>query len=232
MFRNFVHATISVALVICLNTTSDADIVVTVSDNGSHLRFEWNGNLQINNLPQAAGTFPGTFNWMTPSLGRMHGLTGMTDFYDFQSLVLAPYGTGNDFLVDGVKTGDSFGLTIPSGNPNEAPARLYVPTGYTNQTLFGSVTFTGATMASQGIDLSMPVVYDFGSVGTVTFQGGPWPTILGDVNLDGVVTFLDIAPFISLLAAGGFQEEADIDQNGVVDFLDIAALIDILSAAP
>ena len=53
--------------------------------------------------------------------------------------------------------------------------------------------------------------------------------LLGDVNLDGVVDFLDISLFITVLATGGFQEEADIDGNGAVDFLDISGFILILS---
>lgn len=54
--------------------------------------------------------------------------------------------------------------------------------------------------------------------------------LLGDVNLDGVVTFLDIAPFIAILAAEGFQAEADLDQSGVVDFLDISPFITALAS--
>ncbi len=57
---------------------------------------------------------------------------------------------------------------------------------------------------------------------------GPLP-VLGDVNLDGDVDFLDISPFISILSAGPFQVEADIDENGVVNFLDISPFIAILS---
>ena len=57
----------------------------------------------------------------------------------------------------------------------------------------------------------------------------PEPVLLGDVNLDDVVDFLDISPFIAILSSGGFQAEADIDQNGVVNFLDIAPFIDILA---
>ena len=56
------------------------------------------------------------------------------------------------------------------------------------------------------------------------------PVILGDVNLDGAVIFLDIASFIALLSSGEFQTEADIDQNGEVDFLDIAPFIVILAS--
>ena len=51
----------------------------------------------------------------------------------------------------------------------------------------------------------------------------------GDVDRNGVVNFLDIAPFIGILTASGFQEEADLDGNGVVNFLDIAPFIAILS---
>lgn len=53
--------------------------------------------------------------------------------------------------------------------------------------------------------------------------------LLGDANQDGVVSFLDIAPFISHLSSGVYLAEADIDQNNVVDFLDISPFIDLLS---
>ena len=58
----------------------------------------------------------------------------------------------------------------------------------------------------------------------------PNPLLLGDVNGDGTVNFLDISPFIAVLSAGGFQEEADINQNTVVDFLDISFFIGVLSS--
>jgi hypothetical protein len=53
--------------------------------------------------------------------------------------------------------------------------------------------------------------------------------LLGDVNLDGVVNFLDIAPFIAVLSGNAFQAEADVNLDDVVNFLDIAAFIAILS---
>ena len=53
--------------------------------------------------------------------------------------------------------------------------------------------------------------------------------LLGDVNLDSAVDFLDISTFVALLSTGTFQAEADIDQNGRVDFLDISPFITILS---
>ena len=54
--------------------------------------------------------------------------------------------------------------------------------------------------------------------------------LLGDVNLDGVVNFLDISSFIGVLSAGGFQAEADCNEDGSVNFLDISVFISILSS--
>ena len=53
-------------------------------------------------------------------------------------------------------------------------------------------------------------------------------SVLGDVNLDGVVDFSDIPAFISVLTAGDFQDEADCDLDGDVDFSDIPFFIEIL----
>ena len=57
----------------------------------------------------------------------------------------------------------------------------------------------------------------------------PVSVLVGDVNLDGSVNFLDIGPFITLLTSGEYQDQADTDRNGVVNFLDIGRLIEILS---
>jgi hypothetical protein len=60
--------------------------------------------------------------------------------------------------------------------------------------------------------------------------GDETPSFLpGDVNQDGVVNFLDISPFISLLTTSGFLEEADMNEDGIVDFLDISAFIESLT---
>ena len=56
-------------------------------------------------------------------------------------------------------------------------------------------------------------------------------TLLGDVNLDGVVNFLDISTFIAILSSGTFQAEADCNESGTVDFLDISPFIAILTGS-
>ena len=55
------------------------------------------------------------------------------------------------------------------------------------------------------------------------------PALLGDCNLDGVVNFQDIQPFIDVLSSQSFLAQADCNQDGMVNFLDIQPFIDILS---
>ncbi len=50
-----------------------------------------------------------------------------------------------------------------------------------------------------------------------------------DVNMDGMVNFLDISPFISALADPAFNPEADCNEDGVDSFLDIAPFIMVLA---
>ena len=63
---------------------------------------------------------------------------------------------------------------------------------------------------------------------TVITATGPPPITRGDVNLDGVVNFLDISPFITVLTMGNmgeFQAQADLNDDGIVNFLDISPFI-------
>ena len=54
--------------------------------------------------------------------------------------------------------------------------------------------------------------------------------LLGDINLDGTINLLDVAPFVTLLSGGSFQAEADVNQDGVVNLLDIEPFVEILSS--
>ena len=53
--------------------------------------------------------------------------------------------------------------------------------------------------------------------------------LLGDINCDGAVNLLDVAPFVDLLSNGGFSAKADFDASGTVNLLDVAPFIDALS---
>lgn len=53
--------------------------------------------------------------------------------------------------------------------------------------------------------------------------------LLGDVNCDGTVDLLDVAPFVDLLTSGGFSEKADITGDGTLDLLDVSPFVEILT---
>ena len=121
-------------------------------------------------------------------------------------------------FVDGefqlvVREGDLFTVTLPDGSSTEdrtIASIVFSRDGMNDAgTLVFSLNFTNDT---QGIFIA-----DFS-------------VLLGDVNRDGVVNFLDIAPFVSVLSRREFQAEADINEDGEVNFLDIAPFIFFLAS--
>ena len=82
--------------------------------------------------------------------------------------------------------------------------------GHTNETIGFFAINSGVIMGS-----------------AVSFQD----LLVGDVNRDGVVDFLDISPFISILSTSSHQDEADVNQDGDVSFLDISPFIALLSGS-
>ena len=96
---------------------------------------------------------------------------------------------------------------------------------------FDYLTFVNGAHFSVGASI---VLEDGGVVTFTTAQlaisdGVTGTPLLGDIDMNGAVNFLDITPFITILASAGFQFEADIDGNGVVNFLDITPFISILA---
>ena len=69
---------------------------------------------------------------------------------------------------------------------------------------------------------------EYNAIADVTYIQQTVTTVLGDCNLDGVVDFSDIPPFVVILPSGAFLEQADCNQDTVVDFSDIGMFIAIL----
>lgn len=71
--------------------------------------------------------------------------------------------------------------------------------------------------------------------GNFSLTGGFWAgtgdsgILLGDVNLDGFVNLLDVAPFVDRISTGTYQAEADINQDGNVNLLDVQPFVDLLT---
>lgn len=70
-----------------------------------------------------------------------------------------------------------------------------------------------------GLDISDPfgsatvagLVGDFGEAGNFLVRAEAFGCLLGDINRDGFVNLLDVAPFIDVIFSGQFQCEADIN---------------------
>ena len=96
---------------------------------------------------------------------------------------------------------------------------------------FDYLTFINGAHFNVGASI---VISDGGVITFTTAQlaisDGTTAGLLGDVDRNGVVNFLDITPFIAILADSGSQFEADIDGNGIVNFLDITPFIAILTS--
>lgn len=52
--------------------------------------------------------------------------------------------------------------------------------------------------------------------------------LVGDLNGDGTVDLLDVAPFIAAISSGVFDPAADINGDGIVNLLDVMPFIDLL----
>ncbi len=130
---------------------------------------------------------------------------------------------GSDFdtvlhIYEGFFAGATVADLIPVTNNDQA--------GGTNQS---QVTF----MVNGGDCYEIRVGGFFGATGNIDLNGAftPAGVLLGDVNLDGVVNLLDVAPFVDLITSATFQVEADINEDGFVDLLDVAPFIAILAGA-
>ena len=97
----------------------------------------------------------------------------------------------------------------------------------------GSFFGLQSDLSGDGLTLAVGAQNSGSSRGLVqAFDLEPLFVLHGDVNLDDVVNFLDISPFISVLASGGSPTEeaaADCNMDGIVNFLDISPFILVLT---
>lgn len=106
---------------------------------------------------------------------------------------------------------------------------------------YAFASFNTPTVSNGVIEMNGVIGMNFLVTGTDIASGQPFSYtylttnasitffVRGDVNVDGVVNLLDVAPFVDLLSAGTFQAEADVNQDGVVNLLDIQPFVGLLS---
>jgi hypothetical protein len=68
--------------------------------------------------------------------------------------------------------------------------------------------------------------YPPGQIVLSDFEAGNF--ILGDVNSDGNLDLLDVAPFVEAIVNGDFVLSADVNQDGALDLLDVQPFIELL----
>ena len=155
----------------------------------------------------------------------------LRDNFDMNYFIVSPDGSTvafvGDYLTDGVA--EAFIIPITGG----VPVRVSDSAGF-DQTNGFDVSFSGVDSLQFSPDgTSLYYLSDADDNGRfrlfrVAIDSTP-TVLLGDINLDEEVGFSDIAGFISILAADGFQEEADVNQDDKVDFDDIGPFIVILA---
>lgn len=118
--------------------------------------------------------------------------------------------TSEDTFATGLAIGPQLVGTVFDGTQD--PFTIDLPAG---------VTVDGFSAVSVWCDIA-----------NVSFGDGTFAApalLMGDLNLDGAVNFLDIPSFIEVLVSGEFQAEGDFDQDEAVTFADIPLFIEVLT---
>jgi len=163
------------------------------------------------------GDLGGGFSARSGSQVNISGGTNMFAFHAFAGSEVNLF--GSDFLLDGVPVAG-----LIEDVPTTISDRGAQLTGFYED---GSpFSFDLNTISNLGgpDDFFSP-----DATLTLTLVAETVDDFLCDVNQDGEVNFMDIAPFIEVLAAGTFLAEADCNLDGEVNFFDIAPFIVILS---
>lgn len=135
---------------------------------------------------------------------------------------LYPLGTGT---YTETMTGDVDTFTLSLDSAGEAFAISQINSGGLLRIIATPADLgVQATYAGAGTFFDMPTFPTLNLTVTSSIR-------LGDVDMNGVVDFFDIQPFIQVLSTGGDQLEADVNEDGLVNFSDIAGFISILSAS-
>ena len=130
----------------------------------------------------------------------------------------------NGQLIEIVRTGD---LIDVNDDPLVEDLRAVQSLQFEDQE--GDIDRVSAKRFNDSGQLVFTARFEDGSDGLFVSNRAVLETVLGDASLNGVVDFLDIGPFISILSTGGFLDQADINQDGQVNFMDISPFIDLLS---
>ena len=211
--------------------------VLNISGGGTGASNEGGGPIVSGGVLNLSGGILGTSELSIQSGGVVNQTGGdlgfNTDVEDGGVLNISggTFGAGQFASADlDVDSGGTVNFIGTAFAIDGAPINLVegTPTMITDR---GMLTGTLADGQTIEINLNTAAPDSFAAGSTISVALPATTVLLGDVNLDGMVNFLDISPFIQRLSNQEPQAEADVNQDGVVSFLDISPFIMILTAA-
>ena len=204
--------------------TLEANMAATFVDGNTFTIALYTGDPSGNFAPT---TSPGTPENVTPEF--LDANSGLTLIYQEDFLGTDATGDAPDGQV-GVRDFVTFELSDPVV-PGGEDITVFVFTNFAFSQIEGSNNGGGRFQlrditTSLGGSGSRDLRF---SISGVAAGAGP-DIVKADVNMDGVVSFLDISPFIMALSSPeGAPAEADCNCDGNVNFLDISVFINILA---
>ena len=165
------------------------------------------------------------------------GLTVVVDIAIDSNGQAFVYDIGTDSLYSlDLATGTAalVGDTTAIGDSNFAQGMDFDPI---TDTLYQAVYTGGGTGSYGSWDLAsgtfteilpLPMFQDPIGTGYEFEMAIGMPLLLGDINCDGIVSLLDVAPFVDLVTNGGFSSKADFNADGMVTLLDVAGFVTAL----
>ena len=158
---------------------------------------------------------------------------GFVGNFDFNSPSLRVFDTSNGNIVQTIPLNDSPRRVIHSDSTPE----LFVATTGGELIQFnanGASTsiIESLELTSAPSDMAYSEATKIAAIALPIFDGVDLVSdvLFGDINLDGEVTLLDVAPFVTLISTSTFQAEADINKDGIVDLLDVNPFVDLLGS--
>ena len=168
------------------------------------------------------GFYPGAI--LSSSITFSGGYVSQFDFSNGLVQVLPEYTTGSDgdsavIVLSGLDVTQSFVAIFTLGETIETDSILADP----------AVELSGLPMSTVAlIEPGGPIIFSNDANLDPMMLTISVPSTTGDINGDGVVDLLDVAPFVELLTSGEFQAEGDINGDGQIDLLDVQPFVDLL----
>ena len=195
-----------------------------------------NNNPTSNPYPLSIKLFVG-LNDLNANPTDIDGIIGAPSNTDWINTILTSINGSNVWFHEWDLS--SFGYEVVAGQTYYLAANAIAPNGsFDEQPTIPQVTDSGSILGGEDdyflfegiIDPAIPVgdFYGFDQA-AVRLTAISMEVLLGDINCDGAVNLLDVAPFVDLISSGEFSPKGDFDSNGAVNLLDVAPFVNAIA---